>query len=113
MKVIVTGSSGLIGSESAAYYAETGWDVIGIDNDMRAEFFGPAGSTIWNRDRLLKKYSGFSSHDIDIRDEEKIAALFKDVSPDLIIHCAAQPSHDWAAKDFSRPSGTNVRDRSL
>jgi len=99
MKVIVTGSSGLIGSEAATYYAEGGWDVIGIDNDMRAEFFGPAGSTTWNRDRLLKKYPNFSSYDIDIRDEESISRVFKDIKPDLIIHCAAQPSHDWAASD--------------
>ncbi len=99
MKVIVTGSSGLIGSEAVSFYAENGWDVIGIDNNMRADFFGPAGSTIWNRDRLLEKYSNFISHDIDIRDEDKISLLFKDIKPDLVIHCAAQPSHDWAAKD--------------
>jgi CDP-paratose 2-epimerase len=99
MKVVVTGSSGLIGSEAVSFYAEEGWDVVGIDNDMRADFFGPSGSTIWNRDRLIKKYKNFASNDVDIRDEEKIAGLFKDINPDLIIHCAAQPSHDWAAKD--------------
>ncbi len=99
MKVIITGSSGLIGSEAVSYYAGEGWDVIGIDNNMRADFFGAAGSTLWNRDRLLKKYSNFVSNDIDIRDEVRIEGLFKDIKPDLIIHCAAQPSHDWAAKD--------------
>ncbi len=98
MKVLVTGSSGLIGSDAVSFYAEEGWDVIGIDNDMRKDFFGPEGSTLWNRDRLLKKYAGFVPHDIDIRDETKIQRLFHDVRPDLIIHCAAQPSHDWAAK---------------
>ncbi len=99
MKVIITGGSGLIGSEAVSYYAERGWDVTGIDNDMRAVFFGPSGSTLWNRDRLLEKFSNFSSHETDIRDEDKISKLFQDIKPDLIIHCAAQPSHDWAARD--------------
>lgn len=99
MKVIITGSSGLIGSEAVSFYTEDGWDVIGIDNNMREEFFGSGGSTIWNRDRLLEKYSNFSSHDVDIRNKEKILKLFEDVKPDLIIHCAAQPSHDWATSN--------------
>lgn len=99
MKVVITGSSGLIGSEAVSFYAEEGWDVIGIDNNMREEFFGPSGSTLWNKDRLLKKYSNFSSHDVDIRNESRILQIFNDIKPDLIIHCAAQPSHDWAVKD--------------
>lgn len=105
MKTIITGSSGLIGSEAVSFYAEAGWDVIGIDNNMRQDFFGPAGSTLWNRDRLQKKHKNFKAIDLDIRDEEKIPALIKDLKPDLIIHCAAQPSHDLAAripyKDFT------------
>lgn len=98
MKAIVTGSSGLIGSEAASFYAEMGWDVVGIDNDMRSQFFGPAGSTIWNRDRLLRKYKNFKFYDIDIRDNLKIPRLFAEFVPDFVIHCAAQPSHDLAAK---------------
>lgn len=98
MKVIITGSSGLIGSEAVSFYAENGCDIIGVDNNMREDFFGSSGSTLWNRDQLLKKFSNFVSHDVDIRDEEKISALFKDFKPELIIHCAAQPSHDLAAK---------------
>ena len=98
MKVLITGSSGLIGSEAVAYYAEEGWDVIGIDNNMREEFFGPSGSTLWNRNRLLNEYRNFTLRDIDIRDEGVITRIIKDFKPGLIIHCAAQPSHDLAAK---------------
>ena len=98
MKALITGSSGLIGSEAVAFYAELGWEVLGVDNNMREEFFGPGGSTIWNRDRLLNRYSNFSLKDLDIRDEEAISALFRDFRPDYIIHCAAQPSHDLAAR---------------
>lgn len=98
MKVIITGSSGLIGSEAVSFYAESGCDVIGIDNNMRQDFFGPAGSTLWNKHRLQKKHKNFKALDLDIRDEEKISILIKDTKPDLIIHCAAQPSHDLAAK---------------
>ncbi|MCH8033724.1 MAG: NAD-dependent epimerase/dehydratase family protein [Bacteroidetes bacterium] len=98
MNVVITGSSGLIGSEAVEYYAGIGCDVIGIDNNMREKFFGSSGSTIWNRDRLLNKFSNFKSYDFDIRDNEKVSKLFKDVKPDLVIHSAAQPSHDLAAR---------------
>lgn len=98
MKVIITGSSGLIGSEAVSFYAEKGWDVFGIDNDMRQEFFGKSGSTIWNRERLLAKHKNFKSYNFDIRDEDEIPKLIKDITPSLIIHCAAQPSHDLASK---------------
>lgn len=98
MKVLVTGSSGLIGSETVAFYAEKGCDVVGIDNNMREKFFGPPGSTVWMRERLLERYKNFVLYNIDIRDDEKIPALFMDFKPDLIVHCAAQPSHDMAAK---------------
>lgn len=98
MKVIITGSSGLIGSEAVSFYAEEGWDVIGIDNNQRESFFGPSASTLWNKDRLLKKYSNFESLNVDIRDEGEISKIIKDCRPNFIIHCAAQPSHDLAAK---------------
>ncbi len=98
MNVVITGSSGLIGSEAVEYYAGIGCDVIGIDNNMREKFFGSFGSTTWNRERLLKKYSNFKSYDFDIRNNDKVSKLFKDVKPDLVIHSAAQPSHDLAAR---------------
>lgn len=108
MKVLITGSSGLIGSEAVSFYASSGWDVIGVDNNMREEFFGPQGSTLWNRNRLLKKYSNFKSYDVDIRDEEKIPELIKDLKPAYIIHAAAQPSHDLAAKIPSKDFSVNA-----
>ncbi len=97
MKVIVTGSSGLIGSASVRHYDALGADIIGIDNDMRATFFGPQGSTRWNQERLEGETNHFRTVSIDIRDRDSILKLFQDLTPDLIIHCAAQPSHDRAA----------------
>ncbi len=98
MKVLITGSSGLIGSEAVSFYAETGCEVLGIDNNMREDFFGESGSTVWNKNRLVEKHKTFTSHDVDIRDENEISRIIKNFKPDLIIHCAAQPSHDLAAK---------------
>jgi CDP-paratose 2-epimerase len=98
MKVLVTGSSGLIGSEAVEFYDKQGHDVIGIDNNMRAQFFGPDGDTTWNLKRLRKATKRFTHHSIDIRDERRINNLFKKHKFDLIIHCAAQPSHDKAAQ---------------
>jgi CDP-paratose 2-epimerase len=98
MKVLVTGSSGLIGSEAVEYYDSLGHHVVGIDNNMRAEFFGPQGDTTWNLSRLKNSTKGFTHYDIDIRDRNKIASLFKTNQFDLIIHCAAQPSHDKACQ---------------
>ena len=100
--VLVTGSSGLIVSETVEFYTNLGYQVIGIDNNMREIFFGEQGSTIWNRNRLVQKYKNQYVHfDIDIRDVDAINQIFqkyqKDIS--LIIHTAAQPSHDWAVKD--------------
>jgi len=99
--VVITGSNGLIGSESVKFYCEKGFTVVGIDNDMRRTFFGEDASTLWMRDRLTKKYRNYLHHNLDIRDFEGISAIFqkygKDIS--LIIHTAAQPSHDWAASD--------------
>jgi len=98
--LLVTGSSGLIGSELVAFFAEAGWSVFGIDNNMRANFFGDAGDTRWNQRRLADKYREFVHFERDLRDRQSIAELVKQIRPHAIIHCAAQPSHDLAA---SRP----------
>jgi len=99
-KVLVTGSAGLIGSEVTTFFANSGWQVVGIDNNMRADFFGPNGDTTWNRDRLLKTYKNYEHHSIDLRDRSKVLDIMKQVMPDAVVHTAAQPSHDLAA---SRP----------
>jgi CDP-paratose 2-epimerase len=99
---VITGSAGLIGSESVAFFVEKGFDVVGIDNDMRAHFFGRDASTAWNRDRLLQRFGRRYRHfDIDIRDRPSMEEIFRQggVDIDLVIHAAAQPSHDWAARD--------------
>ena len=99
---IITGSGGLIGSESVRHFVEAGFDVIGIDNDMRAHFFGESASTRPQTERLLELYPReFRSHDLDIRDTDGIDAVFRDVASELelVVHTAAQPSHDWAATD--------------
>ena len=99
MKVLVTGSSGLIGSAAVRHWDGLGADVVGIDNDMRQEFFGPLGSTRWNLERLQADTKRFEHVSIDIRHRDALAELFRKHSFDLIIHCAAQPSHD-KAKDI-------------
>jgi CDP-paratose 2-epimerase len=96
--LLVTGSSGLIGSEMVAHFHELGWDVHGIDNNMRADFFGPAGDTRWNLRRLLDRYPRFTHHELDIRDRSGVQALVATVRPQAVIHTAAQPSHDLAAR---------------
>lgn len=98
MKVLVTGSSGLIGSEAVEYYDRLGHEVTGVDNNMRAEFFGTAGDTTWNCQRLQKLTQHFTHKNLDIRDRAAIFQLFQEMSFDLIIHCAAQPSHDKACQ---------------
>ncbi|MGC2530526.1 MAG: NAD-dependent epimerase/dehydratase family protein [Candidatus Acidiferrum sp.] len=112
---IITGSAGLVGSEAAAYFAERGLEIVGIDNDMRAEFFGPAASTRWVRERLCTNVPRYHHQEADIRDAREIDRIFahfgKQIS--LIIHAAAQPSHDWAAvnpmMDFTvNANGTSV-----
>lgn len=97
--ILVTGSGGLIGSETVRFFCEKGFNVIGIDNDMRAQFFGDEASTSWNSKQLKNKFHNFTPLDIDIRNETSIKNLFSKEDFDLIVHCAAQPSHDWAAKD--------------
>ena len=97
---IITGSAGLVGSEATAFFAELGYDVVGIDNNMRREFFGDDASTTWNLRQLIARVGTRYVHaDIDIRNLEALEALFRRYATDirLIIHAAAQPSHDWAA----------------
>lgn len=100
--VIVTGSAGLIGSESVAYFAERGHEIVGIDNDFRRYFFGPDASTDWNRRSLETRFPAqYTHYDADIRDAAAINGIFERYRNEiaLIIHAAAQPSHDWAASD--------------
>jgi CDP-paratose 2-epimerase len=94
--ILVTGSSGLIGSEAVEYFDRQGHNVIGIDNNMRRVFFGPDGDTTWNLQRLRSVTQNFVPFDMDIRDVSKIREVFQKFRFDLIIHCAAQPSHDKA-----------------
>lgn len=96
--VIVTGSSGLIGSEAVSFFDGRGWGVVGVDNNMRADFFGPRGDTSWNLKRLQSVSKNFNHMQLDIRDRPAMQKLISDVKPDLIVHAAAQPSHDLAAK---------------
>jgi len=97
MNLLVTGSSGLIGSEVVTYFDALGWDVHGIDNNMRADFFGPPGDTRWNQRRIQQACPRFVHHEADIRDRIALDRLFQDLSPDAVVHAAAQPSHDLAA----------------
>ena len=96
-RCLVTGSSGLIGSEVAVYFHAAGYEVHGVDNNQRAVFFGPSGDTRWNQQRLAADLPGFVHHERDIRDRAGVLALVKEVRPDVLIHTAAQPSHDRAA----------------
>ena len=98
---IITGSAGLIGSEAVRFFSGIGMDVVGIDNDMRKFFFGEEASTKWNRQRLEKEINNYQHREVDIRNYEAIEEIFQHFGNDisLIIHTAAQPSHDWAAKD--------------
>lgn len=98
--LLVTGSSGLIGSEVVDYFCKMGWKVFGVDNNMRAEFFGPAGDTRWNQRRLAALHPTFEHVELDIRDRSGVLALFERLRPGNVVHAAAQPSHDLAA---SRP----------
>lgn len=112
---IVTGSSGLVGSAAARLFSAKGFQIVGIDNDMRAYFFGKEASTDWSRKKLESELQGFKNYSADIRDKEAIEKIFKNYGSDIkvVVHTAAQPSHDWAAKephtDFSvNANGTLV-----
>ena len=98
--VIITGSSGLVGSESVEFFCKKGFDVVGIDNNLRNHFFGKDGSTIWVKKKLLNKHKNFKSNNIDIRNFNSVEKIFKKYKKNisLIIHCAAQPSHDYGKK---------------
>lgn len=108
-KILVTGSSGLIGSEVSSHFSRQGWEVHGIDNNQRAVFFGPAGDTRWNQQRLERELVHFYHHELDIRDRDNIIRLLAQIKPDAVIHTAAQPSHDRAATipfdDFDTNAG--------
>ena len=97
---IISGSAGLVGSETVTYFANKGLDVVGIDNGMRKEFFGEEASTAWVRDRLKREVRGYVHNDVDIRNEAEINRIFQSYGNEikLIVHTAAQPSHDWAAR---------------
>lgn len=99
-KLLVTGSNGLIGSEVVRYFSAKGWQVFGVDNNMRADFFGPKGDTRWNQEQLTRSLDGFTHHELDIRNRQGVLDLIESIQPDMIVHAAAQPSHDLAA---SRP----------
>lgn len=107
--ILVTGSSGLIGSEVCRYFSAQGYSVHGVDNNMRAMFFGPNGDTRWMQTRLLADLPAFEHHEMDIRDRAGVAALIQTIKPDAIVHAAAQPSHDLAAQipfdDFDTNAG--------
>jgi CDP-paratose 2-epimerase len=109
--VLITGSGGLIGSESVAHFVAAGFEVIGLENDMRARFFGPEASTRHVSERLAQTYpSEFRWLEIDIRDAEAVSRVFAEAAPrlELVVHTAAQPSHDWAASDPQTDFGVNA-----
>lgn len=107
---VITGSAGLVGSEAARFFCQQGWDVVGIDNDMRARFFGAEASTEANRRRLEADLPGYRHSTLDIRDAEGVDALFARLGGAVgaIIHAAAQPSHDWAAREPRTDFGVNA-----
>jgi CDP-paratose 2-epimerase len=112
MNVLVTGSSGLIGSEAAAHFDSKGHTVVGVDNNQRREFFGPEGDTGWNLERLRSTTRNFRHESIDICDREGVRGVFEGMRFDLIVHCAAQPSHDKAREiplvDFDVNAGGTI-----
>ena len=107
---LITGSGGLVGSESVRYFAARGFQTVGIDNDMRAEFFGREASVQWNLDRLNREIPRHIQHRVDIRDRVEMETAFREYGPDIriVIHAAAQPSHDWAARNPMMDFGVNA-----
>jgi CDP-paratose 2-epimerase len=98
---LITGSAGLVGSEAVRFFSSQGLDIIGIDNDMRRYFFGADASTEWNQAKLSNEVSNYTHYNIDIRNKDELSAIFKRYGKDIkiILHAAAQPSHDWAAQE--------------
>lgn len=107
-KMLVTGSNGLIGGEIVDQFCRQNWSVYGIDNNMRRDFFGPAGDTRWNQERLLGLHSNYKHLEIDIRDRDRVEREMTQINPDVIIHAAAQPSHDLAATRVFDDFDTNA-----
>ncbi len=107
---LVTGSGGLVGSEAVRHLVESGWDVVGLENDMRASFFGPDASTSRTTAELLAAYPEFRSLDLDVRDTDGVERVFAHHAKrlELVIHAAAQPSHDWAAREPQTDFGINA-----
>lgn len=107
---VITGSCGLVGSEAARYFAAKGFQVVGVDNDMRRYFFGEDASTAWNREILKREVKGYVHKDLDIRDAGALERIFREYNTDIrmIIHTAAQPSHDWAAGEPLTDFGVNA-----
>lgn len=99
-KLLVTGSSGLIGSEIVRHFDKLGYKIYGVDNNMRADFFGSSGDTRWNQQQLITTTANFQHIELDIRDRSKVMKLISTIKPDYIAHTAALPRHDLAA---SRP----------
>lgn len=95
--ILITGSSGLIGSEVATYFHKKGFTIHGVDNNQRAVFFGPQGDTRWSQQRLVETLPNFRHHELDIRNRQGVIDLLRELRPACIIHTAAQPSHDLAA----------------
>ena len=105
---LVTGSGGLIGSESVRYFASQGYDVVGLDNDMRSYFFGQDASTAAVSESLTTEFDSFTALAIDIRDTDSVMRVYEQYKPSLTVHCAAQPSHDWAAREPLTDFGVNA-----
>ncbi len=99
--ILITGSDGLIGSECVEFFSQLGFSILGLDNNFRKKFFGEDASVLWNRRRLKKMYPNYNHFNIDVSNQDRISKFFNEFSNqiELIIHCAAQPSHDWAARD--------------
>lgn len=96
-RLLVTGAAGLIGSEVVSWFPRFDWDIVGVDNNMRADFFGPCGDTTSNTRRMEKELPGYRCVDVDIRDREALMKMVSEIKPDAVVHTAAQPSHDLAA----------------
>src|SRR3954469_23370687 len=108
--VVVTGSAGLIGSEAVRHFAKQGFDVVGIDNDMRAYFFGADASTRWMQEKLKAEVARYAHFDVDVRNAQGVQKVFARYGRDivLVVHTAAQPSHDWAAREPGTDFGVNA-----